>query len=330
MKVREAREQDKWALFGESAIQQTLTWGAVYSNNNYIRLIVENEEEEIVAYCIGLLVQSKLFRYVKIVDGPIIYDKQDILVDEILKQIALYIKQNIRIADFIVLQPSTPDSEQVKTNILKQGFIKSPRDLQYRDSILLNLSDTEYLLKNTSESCRYEIRRYSKETEIWEATSTDIEEFYTWLKETSKKNNFSIMGVEKMKKLIEVSKESPEIDVKLYYLIKDSKPIAGCIVGLHNDRAYYLYASRKNIKIPFSSSRLLIWKVIEKLSAEDVKELDLFGIDKAGKKGYTTFKREFGGKEYNNIGTFIFPLNPIKTLIYRAVLLLFNIRDRLN
>ena len=159
----------------------------------------------------------------------------------------------------------------------------------------LTLSEDD-VLKQMKPKGRYNIRVAQKhDVEIRE--SDDIEAFYSIVKETGHRDNFSILSEEKYAKFLQ---EIPHAFLLLAY--KKKKPIAGLLGVVWNGRGIYYYGCSSYAHRASMAPYLLQWEAMRFCKRNGCTSYDLLGIapPDAPKdhpwSGITNFKEKFSGE----------------------------------
>jgi len=80
--------------------------------------------------------------------------------------------------------------------------------------------------------------------------------------------------------------------------------LAGIYVLRHGDTATYLIGWTGAEGRRLGATHLLLWRAMDTLAAEGVRRFDLGGINPEAAPGLTLFKRGFGGRDYELIGSY--------------------------
>jgi len=107
-------------------------------------------------------------------------------------------------------------------------------------------------------------------------------------------------------------------NVKLFAAEYQNKIIAANIVIFHGERATYLHGASDYEYRNFMAPYLLHWEVIKYARDHGFTEYDLWGIDEKKWPGVTRFKRGFGGKEINYIGSYDYVFQPFWYAMYKV------------
>ena len=92
----------------------------------------------------------------------------------------------------------------------------------------------------------------------------------------------------------------------IFNAYKNKKIVSSVGVAIHGNTATYLVGL--NIDFNQTANDLLLWKIIVFLKKRKFTKFDLGGVDYEENKNVSTFKSNFGGKEYNLVGSKILVL----------------------
>lgn len=200
-----------------------------------------------------------------------------------------------------------PLSGVVMELLYRRGVRRSSRQIQPYKTVILDLSlPEEHLLGKMHQKTRYNINLSEKKGMILEE-SNDVGEFWKLLKQTAKQDQFSTHPMEYYEKMLKFFRNPKELEVKLFLVKYENKPIGGAIVMIYGDTAYYLHGAmdreHKNLMAPY----FMHWEIIRalkglnsKFNIPNSKFYDFWGIDAKKWPGVTRFKLGWGGelKEY--------------------------------
>lgn len=190
-------------------------------------------------------------------------------------------------AIFIKIEPL---SDSIMELLYAKEMKRSTKQIQPYRTVVIDLAlPEEHLRGRMHQKTRYNIN-LSEKKELKLEESNDIGVFLKLLKQTAKKDQFSIHPKEYYEEMLKFFKNG-ELKTKLFLVKLDNgTPIAGSIVMTYQNTAYYLHGAMdrdyKNLMAPY----FMHWEIIKKLKNDGCKYYDLWGID--GKKwpGVTRFK----------------------------------------
>ena len=193
----------------------------------------------------------------------------------------------------------------------RSGFRKAIKAIQPQRTIILNLNfSQDDLLKQMHQKTRYNIHLSEKKFLVLEK-SYNLNVFWDLLQKTSERTEFSTYPKEYYKKLLELK------NVDLYFVKRYDDFVAGAIVISYNNRMTYLHgASNYNLR-KYMGPYFLHWELIKMAKSKDMEEYDFWGIDEKKWPGVTRFKRGFGGREINYVGSWDLIFKPIWYWLYK-------------
>lgn len=180
------------------------------------------------------------------------------------------------------------------------GFRKDTNPMLPRRSIWIDLSLTEEtLIANFDKDARNLTRRAEKDA-VAVVESREIKSFYDLWRANAKQKHFYVPFAKELDRLW---KELPE---KHLLVAKHHGQIVAAVLLLgYKGVLYYSFAASSDAGRAVHAPYLLMWEVIKRGKRWGYKRLDLEGV--GGKKswlGFSQFKRQFGGKEVEFVGSF--------------------------
>jgi lipid II:glycine glycyltransferase (peptidoglycan interpeptide bridge formation enzyme) len=240
---------------------------------------------------------------------------------------------------------------------LGHPFIHAAADVQAPDTVLVNLEGTkESLLAKMKNKWRYNSRLALKRgVIIRRPDEKGLDNFYSLLKETARRDRIFIHNVNYYKTLFSHCREyQDKIDssgsslllsgtivpsIHLYTAEHEGDILAAIVVLFRGREAVYLYGAssnnKRNLMAPYA---LQVRAMIDAMEA-GCKEYDLFGIPPTEDPlhpmaGLYRFKTGFGGRIIHRPGSWDYPYRPLamKTFSFLESLRkkLRNLRKRTN
>lgn len=110
---------------------------------------------------------------------------------------------------------------------------------------------------------------------------------------------------------------------KLYFMEAEGKLVAGSLGLDFGDTRYYAHAASQPEARNLQAAVPLVWNMIADAKSQGLKLFDFWGIAPADNPhhpwaGFSQFKRSFGGREFETLGTWDLPLKKVKYSIYRV------------
>lgn len=214
---------------------------------------------------------------------------------------------------FVKIEPH----DNIENVVLKFGFRKDSWPLLPAKTLVLDL--VNYSFDNLSKDTRYEIRQAEKHN-LFVNESTDIELFYTLLRETMKIGKWEVPI---KKEVVNIWKSFQQDKSALLLCYHDRMPVAGCLLIWEGNTAHYLYAANTKEGRKFGAAYLTLWEAIKFCQKKGVKYLDLEGIydERYAKntknwQGFTKFKMGWGGREIVYPGSFVKYYNILSRILF--------------
>lgn len=215
-------------------------------------------------------------------------------------------------AIFILAEPREEKTADVLSS---HDFRFSTRTIQPTQTIVLDLSKEEAdLSRRLHSKMRYNIHLAEKSGVVVNE-SDDIEIFLKLLHGTAKRDNFSAHPDEYYRKMFAFFQSRKKM--RLYIASYGGQPIAGAIVLLQGDSAYYIHGASDYAQRSRMAPALLHWHIMLDIKKDKYLTYDLWGIDEKRYAGVTRFKRSFGGRELVYPGTYILPIDTVWYVLYR-------------
>jgi len=280
--------QDFRRLFPKN-LWQSMEWAQLQIDLGKEVIFIGDDE------CMTLAIVQTLpfgFSYLEFPRGPL--GNTDITFwDEVKKRATEYSCVFTRISPFHRVQ-----------NLPKLSF-QSDLQMFPQDTLLIDLSlSEEEILKHMKPKGRYNIRIAQRnKVEVFE--STNVEDFYNLLQETTQRDGFSGHSLSYYENFLKSLGEN----AKLYLasiIDKDTEEkiiVAGGIFTFLDDTCVYYYGAStsnkkyRNLMAPY----LVQWFAINEARKKEMKHYDFLGIAPENAKnhslsGVTQFKKQFGGE----------------------------------
>lgn len=228
-----------------------------------------------------------------------------------------------------------PEWESEKSKKLSKdlGFLKSKKEINPKNTLILDISKSEEeILKQMHSKTRYNIRlsdRRGVKIRISDGNSNDFEGFWKLMEETAQRDGFRSHPKDYYRKQIEFFSKNDLI--KLFVAELEGKIIAATIVSFYSLNAVYLHGASSYEHRKYMAPHLIQWEAIKEAKRRGCKYYDFWGIegsDQGSKikdqnwKGITRFKKGFAkefGIEKNYIGAYDFTLHKIWYQIYNLI-----------
>ena len=258
--------------------------------------------------------------------GPILDVLNEPLLDHILDELARIARR--RRALFIKIdpdvEPGTPQGDRVLDALRRRGWQRSDEEIQYRNTILLDLTPSEdELLMNMKSKWRYNVRlAQRKGVTIRQGTKDDLGLLYAMVEETAERAGFvirpepyyhdawgSFMGR----------------DLAVPFIAEfEGQPIAMVIIYSFGQRAIYMVGASLDLHRDTMPNNLLQWEAITWAKDHGCTVYDMWGapdqLDESDPMwGVYRFKKGFGGRFVETIGAWDYPVSPAGYRLYVAL-----------
>jgi peptidoglycan pentaglycine glycine transferase (the first glycine) len=206
--------------------------------------------------------------------------------------------------------------------------------IQPRRTVMISLSGSETeLLNGMKQKTRYNIRLAQKK-DVSVRESTDIDTFFQMAEVTGRRDGFGIHSKSYYQRVMEsFGREGKAILLLSYY---QEKPLAGIIVFIQGQNAWYMYGASTGEESNRMPTYLLQWEAMRLAKAKGCNTYDLWGIPDCeeaqledefqqkhshdGLWGVYRFKRGFGGEVVRSVGAWDRVYRPLAYLLYQLVL----------
>ena len=324
IRVKE-EEKEKWDDFVKvspnSSLLQSWFWGEFQKSlkKKIWKLAVKNKEW----LALALLIKHKLpfnKSYLYCPRGPLVKSLK--LRIENLKLLFKKIEEIAQRENSIFLRIDPAVQINQWTNLEKFGFLKAKKEIQPKDTLILDITKSENeLLSQMHYKTRYNLRLAERKgVKIRKTTNLkEIDVFWNLLCETTKREKFKSHPKEYYKKQLEVL--GKEGLIRLFLAQYKNKVIAASLVSFFGKRATYLHGASLYQYRKVMAPHLLQWKAILEAKKQNCQFYDFWGIAPLGREdhpwsGITRFKKGFGGKEVHYLGAWDLVYQPFWYRIY--------------
>jgi lipid II:glycine glycyltransferase (peptidoglycan interpeptide bridge formation enzyme) len=221
-------------------------------------------------------------------------------------------------AIFLRVEPPWLNDTTVPDTLMVCDFQPTAQTVQPRRTILVDLNPSEDdLLVTMNAKTRYNIRLAGrKDVEVWEGTAAAIPDWYALMKETARRQRFSIHSLAYYQDVWACL--APVRSLKFFLAYYEGELLAGIMVGVFAGVATYLYGASSGRHRDRMPNYLLQWEAMRWAKAQGCVTYDLWGIPDEdeetlemqftqrgdGMWGVYRFKRGFGGRNVRYVGAF--------------------------
>lgn len=208
-----------------------------------------------------------------------------------------------------------------------RGFVRAPVDLVPRETLYLDLRQTEdELLASMRPKGRYNIRlseRHGVIVRPEQFSGLAVRKLYAMLLQASRRDGFLLEPLSFFARLTESLSTTGM--AKMLFAEHDGETIGALLLITYGIRATYLYGGISNNKRNLMAGYALQWKAMQLAKAAGCQTYDLYGFDRfcAPQNQYarfSRFKRQFGGQPIRFVGAHdYFFLNRLADAVVQAI-----------
>lgn len=337
----------------QAHLLQTWQWGNLKADYGWVptylvweraengwRLLASQEEEfpDLQVAAAGLLLERQALPGLRVLympKGPLLADWNDqALWEKVLDDLAQFARQRkalqLKIDPDLELGRGLPGDESFQANprgealqavLERKGWRFSQEQIQYRNTVLVDLTESEdQILARMKSKTRYNIRlsgRKGVQTRL--GGENDLELLYRMYAETSRRGGFTIRGesyyLNLWKSFLETGEEGgPRAQPIIAEF--EGQPVAGAVIFKFADRAWYLHGMSTPEHSEKMAPHLIQWESMRWAKEQGCTVYDMWGapdqFDKSDPMwGVYRFKRGFGGQVSLTIGAWDYPARPL-------------------
>jgi lipid II:glycine glycyltransferase (peptidoglycan interpeptide bridge formation enzyme) len=200
-------------------------------------------------------------------------------------------------------------------------------DIQPPDTVILSLEgDDEVLLGAMKPKTRYNIRLAEKKGVLVRCgTVEELSLWYELYRETAERDGIGLHEYGYYRRLFDLAEtySGKKPLLRLLLATAEEKLLAGIIVAVFDEHAFYLYGASSNEMRNYMASYLLQWRAMVLAKSLGARDYDLFGIPPRDDPGHAMyglfrFKTGFGGTFLHRPGSYDFPFKYFAYLGYRG------------
>lgn len=219
-------------------------------------------------------------------------------------------------------EPLGKDVEEV---LLRNGWHFSDEQIQFRNTVLVNLSQTEeMILARMKQKTRYNIRLAARKgVVVRKGTPGDLDLLYQMYDQTALRDNFIIRDADYYLKVWRMFMDE-DLAQPLVAQV-DSVPVAGLFLFRFSDKAWYLYGMSAESYREKMPNYLLQWEAMRYAKSAGCTVYDFWGApDRFDENdpmwGVYRFKDGFGGEVVRTIGAWDKPIRPALYHFYTIIM----------
>ena len=222
---------------------------------------------------------------------------------------------------FLRIEPRVADTPHNRGAFAHAGFRRAP-DTQPSETMFVDLTKSEEeLLRHMEHDTRYAIRAAEKRGVVVNSAAGNgrraaFAKFWELFEATNARHGLHAYGKRYYEAVAELDDDSRS---ELFIAEREGETLAGSIVAYCGRTAYYLYAASRAGAGKWNAPSLILWHVIRSAKKQGYAALDLWGASRTKKewKGWTAFKKSFGGTPAAFVGTWDYVYRPLWYLAYR-------------
>lgn len=231
-------------------------------------------------------------------------------------------------------QLDNKNGQAVMSELKRRGWLFSSDQIQFRNTVLIDLTPTEEeLLARMKQKTRYNIRLSAKKgVQVRTGTQDDLLMLYKMYAETSIRDGFVIRDEGYYQTVWRTFMRSPITNRKSSIpcaepLIAevDGEPVAAIFVFYFSGRAYYIYGMSREAHREKMPNYLLQWEAMCRAKAAGCIVYDLWGApdefnESDSMWGVFRFKEGLGGQVVRTLGAWDFTPKPFWYKMYSEVI----------
>jgi peptidoglycan pentaglycine glycine transferase (the first glycine) len=254
--------------------------------------------------------------------GPALNYQDPSLFGDVLGSIEEYARRHRAI--FVKIDPDVVQKTPAAACAPNRGWIESGEQIQYKNTVLLDLTRSEEELFGAMKpKWRYNIRLAQKKGVVIESgRESDLPLFYELYAGTGARDGFLVRRFPYYR---EVWGTMLHKQLGCMLLARTgSEIIAGLIVFTFSSRAWYFYGASSSQHRDLMPNHLLQWEAIRWAKQKGLREYDFWGApDRLEESdpmyGVYKFKMGFGGSAVERMPAHDFVVNPLLYRLYNVV-----------
>ena len=218
-----------------------------------------------------------------------------------------------------------PTGKQVVSELRAQGWVFAPDQIQYRNTVMMDLTRSEdELMAGMRQKCRYNVRLASRRGVLVRRGETaNFEQLYRMYAETSARDGFVIREKGYYLSLWKTFFDAGMLDPLIAEVEGD--PVGAVVLFRFGSTAVYMHGMSTNAHREKMPNYLLQWEAMRTAKAAGCTQYDLWGApdeftpeDKMW--GVYKFKEGFNGTVVRHIGAWDYPIRPLLYRLYTNIL----------
>ncbi len=320
MEVTEVTEHNLWnntlLQLPYHHVLQSFEWGQFKARHGWrpLRLLFEKDGSAQAAASILKRTLSHLPLCIMYVPkGPVLDYSDNEMLNYVLATLEDVAKRHHAIfvkidPDVCLDEPNSPAVEVI-TALEKRGWRLSSEQIQFRNTVLIDLTRKEdELLKAMKPKTRYNVRLAARRgVRVRIGGLDDLELFYEMYAETSTRDGFIIRPFDYYRDAWQSFMKANL--AQLFIAEYEDQPLAGLILFRFGKKVWYMYGASRNLHRNLMPNHLLQWEAMRWAKAQGCTVYDLWGapdvLDESDPLwGVYRFKEGFGGRFVRHIGAY--------------------------
>jgi lipid II:glycine glycyltransferase (peptidoglycan interpeptide bridge formation enzyme) len=268
------------------------------------------------------------WRFLYVTRGPLLDYADAGLAGQVLADLESYAQQTqalfIKIDPDVPRQqgapqencPPDPTGQQLLQMLEQRGWRFSPEQIQFRNTILIDLAaEQDELLARMKSKWRYNIRLAERRgVVVRSGGQAGLSNFYAMYAETARRDGFLIRPEAYY---MDVWRQFLEKDqAELFLALVEDQAVAGLLLFIFGSRAWYMYGASSRQHHSLMPNHLLQWAALCRAKERGCAWYDMWGapdiFDERDRLwSVYRFKQGFGGRVVQGLGAFDYPVRPL-------------------
>ncbi len=212
-------------------------------------------------------------------------------------------------------QPPHPVGQAVLSVLERRGWRFSPEQIQFRNTVVLDLTPSEAdLLAAMKPKWRYNIRLAERRgVVVRDGSTADLPLFYRMYAETAARDGFLIRPEDYYRDVWQTFLARGQAD--LLIAEAEGETVAGLMLFVFGRTAWYMYGASTDRHRRLMPNHALQWAAIRRAKARHCTRYDMWGAPDVFNEtdrmwGVYRFKQGFGGTTVQGLGAYDYPVYP--------------------
>ncbi len=221
------------------------------------------------------------------------------------------------------VRPDTAAGKAVVETLRRRGWLASPEQIQFRNTMLIDLTpDPDELMAAMKSKWRYNTRLARRRgVNVRRGTRADLPTLYQMYAETATRNGFVIRPEAYYRDAWGTFIEAGLAQPLIAEVADEREAVAMVIVFRFAKRAWYMYGASRDAHREKMPNHLLQWEAMQWAREQGCTVYDMWGapdeLDESDPMwGVYRFKRGFGGEFVEHIGAWDFPASRFGHWLY--------------